>query len=124
MKANRVRLAVVLDEYGGMSGIITMNDLIEQLVGDLDDDEDVIGENQLMVEVEVGLWSVQGQIDLHEVAEKLNLWLPTDDYDTFGGMVFGVLGSIPDDGVQFDWMRTDSVLKWWKLRIIELKKRW
>jgi putative hemolysin len=102
MKANRVRLAVVLDEYGGMSGIITMNDLIEQLVGDLDDDEDVIGENQLMVEVEEGLWSVQGQIDLHEVAEKLNLWLPTDDYDTFGGMVFGVLGSIPDDGVQFE----------------------
>lgn len=102
MKANRARLAVVLDEYGGMSGIITMNDLIEQLVGDLDDDEDVIGENQLMVEVEEGLWSVQGQIDLHEVAEKLNLWLPTDDYDTFGGMVFGVLGSIPDDGVQFE----------------------
>lgn len=102
MKANRVRLAVVLDEYGGMSGIITMNDLIEQLVGDLDDDEDVIGENQLMVEMEEGLWSVQGQIDLHEVAEKLNLWLPTDDYDTFGGMVFGVLGSIPDDGVQFE----------------------
>ena len=102
MKANRARLAVVLDEYGGMSGIITMNDLIEQLVGDLDDDEDVIGENQLMVEVEERLWSVQGQIDLHEVAEKLNLWLPTDDYDTFGGMVFGVLGSIPDDGVQFE----------------------
>ena len=102
MKANRVRLAVVLDEYGGMSGIITMNDLIEQLVGDLDDDEDEIGENKLMVEMEEGLWSVQGQIDLHEVAEKLDLWLPTDEYDTFGGMVFGVLGSIPDDGVQFE----------------------
>ena len=102
MKANRARLAVVLDEYGGMSGIITMNDLIEQLVGDLDDDEDEIGENKLMVEMEEGLWSVQGQIDLHEVAEKLDLWLPTDEYDTFGGMVFGVLGSIPDDGVQFE----------------------
>jgi len=102
MKANRARLAVVLDEYGGMSGIITMNDLIEQLVGDLDDDDDVIGENKLMVEVEEGLWSVQGQIDLHEVAERLATWLPTDEYDTFGGMVFGVLGSIPDDGVQFE----------------------
>jgi len=102
MKANRTRLAVVLDEYGGMCGIITMNDLIEQLVGDLDDHDDVIGKNKLMVLVEEGLWSVQGQIDLHEVAEILDIWLPTEEYETFGGMVFGVLGSIPDDGVQFE----------------------
>lgn len=102
MKANRARLAVVLDEYGGMCGIITMNDLIEQLVGNLDDHDDVIGKNKLMVEVEEGFWNVEGQIDLHEVAEILNIWLPTEEYETFGGMVFGVLGSIPEDGVQFE----------------------
>ena len=90
--------AVVVDEYGGMTGIITVTDLVEELVGEFDDDEmntpesvlKPIGENR---------WIVPGITDLEEVNEELDINLPSDDYDTFGGYVRAGLGEIPKDGL-------------------------
>ncbi|MBQ3138325.1 MAG: HlyC/CorC family transporter [Ruminococcus sp.] len=90
--------AVVVDEYGGMTGIITVTDLVEELVGEFDDDEmntpepvlKSIGENR---------WIVPGITDLEEVNEMLEINLPSDEYDTFGGYVIDGLGEIPKDGL-------------------------
>jgi putative hemolysin len=98
MKKSRNHFAIVLDEYGGMNGIITMNDLLEELVGDLDDDYS-IPEKPLPIElVDSQTWKIQGSALLDTVSKQLGVILPEDDYDTFGGLVFGLLGFIPDDG--------------------------
>ena len=98
MKKSRNHFAVVLDEYGGMSGIITMNDLLEQLVGDLEDDASITQEPPLIEHIDSQTWKIQGSTPLDMISEHLGVMLPKDDYDTLGGLVFGLLGTIPDDG--------------------------
>ena len=105
MKNTKNHFAVVLDEYGGVLGIVTMNDLLEQLVGDLTDDnsepEEMIPD---IVKREDGedLWEVRGVAPLGDVEKELDITLPTDKYDTMGGYVFSNYGSVPDDGSEFD----------------------
>ena len=90
---------VVLDEYGGMSGIITLHDVIEALVGDLNEKgEEVITD---MEKIGENTWRIYGQAELEEVGEELGLEFPTEDYHTFGGYIFGLLGKIPKDGSTF-----------------------
>lgn len=110
MKKSGNYFAVVLDEYGGMDGIITLRDLIEQLVGDLieEDDEDRPEEIEQISE---DTWRIQGCTPLDDVEEELRVSLPVDDYDTFGGYIFGNLGSIPDDGSQFELETEDLHIK-------------
>ncbi|MCL2664821.1 MAG: hemolysin family protein [Defluviitaleaceae bacterium] len=113
MKKNRNHFAVVLDEYGGLSGIVTMTDLLEQLVGDLEDDHglppdkpdiEVISANtaadgtDAMLEKNKTIWRISGTASLSDVARELDAELPTDEYDTFAGFVLGLLGTIPHDG--------------------------
>lgn len=97
MQKTRNHFAVVVDEYGGMSGIITMHDLLEQLVGDLDDNQALPQESPLIERIDSRTWRIRGIAPLDKVVEQLGVDLP-DDYDTFGGFVFGLLGTIPSDG--------------------------
>lgn len=100
MKQNDAdHFAVVVDEYGGMSGIITVTDLVEQLVGEFDDD-DVDEPSAKLEQIDEQTWSVPGIITLSEAAEALELPLPADKYETFGGYVIAKLGEIPKDGTQ------------------------
>lgn len=99
MKKTGNFFAIVLDEYGGFSGIVTVQDIIEQIVGDFPDDGEseeteaadieAVGENK---------WRIRGTALLQDVCRELKISLPTEDYDTFGGYVFGLYGSVPDDG--------------------------
>jgi len=98
MKKSRNHFAVVVDEYGGMSGIVTMNDLLEQLVGDLDDDISVPAESPLIERIDSKTWRIQGAAPLEEVSKQLGVLLPDKEHDTFGGLVFGLLGTVPSDG--------------------------
>jgi putative hemolysin len=98
MKNSRNHFAIVLDEYGGMSGIITMNDLLEEIVGDLEDDDTVPDVPPLIEAIDSQTWRIAGAAPLETVATHLRVNLPEDDYDTFGGFIFGLLGSIPEDG--------------------------
>jgi len=103
MKTTHNHFAVVLDEYGGVFGIVTMNDLLEQLVGDFNTDpEDAKEEIPPIQQLSEDTWQIQGIAPLAEVAEELNIELPTDLYDTFGGFVFSNYGIIPDDGSEFE----------------------
>ena len=95
MKKEKKQFAVVLDEYGGLSGVITLHDLLELLVGDIYEDEkeiEPLSENT---------WKIKGGASLDDVAEKLEISLPVEEYDTFGGYIFGTLGHIPEDGAKF-----------------------
>lgn len=98
MKASRNAMAIVLDEYGGMSGIITMNDLVQQLVGDLGDSVQDEDEPAPIEQLDSNTWKIHGSADLKEVAEALGISLPTEEYETFNGLIFDALGAIPDDG--------------------------
>ncbi len=97
MKKSRNHFAVVFDEYGGMSGIITMNDLLEQIVGDIDDDY-LAPEEEEIKQIADNTWKIKGSAYLDDVSKKLGVSLPDEDFDTFGGLVFGILGIIPEDG--------------------------
>lgn len=98
MKNSRNHFAIVLDEYGGMSGIITMNDLLEEIVGDLEDDDTVPAEPPLIERIDPHTWIISGAAPLDTVSQQLGVALPEDGYDTFGGLIFGLLGTVPEDG--------------------------
>ncbi len=106
MKTTHNSLAVVLDEYGGMSGIITMYDLVEQLVGEFDHDDAPVadGEEAEVVEKIEKLsdttFAIHENVELTELAEAADITLEYEDCDTLTGLVLGELGYIPDDGEQ------------------------
>lgn len=102
--------AVVVDEYGGMTGIVTVTDLVEQLVGEFDDDE--TGETEAEFEqIADDQWLIPGIMPLSDVCEELGVVLPADKFDTFGGYVIAGLGEIPKDGsktyLECDGLRID-----------------
>lgn len=98
MKGNCHPLAVVLDEYGGTTGIVTINDLVEQLVGDLGE-EDICQNAPLLIEaMDSGMWKIRGEAPLEEIAQVLGITLPCEDFDTFNGLIFGAMATIPEDG--------------------------
>jgi len=102
MKIAKRHFAIVLDEYGGVSGIVSMNDLLEQLVGDFNsestEEEDVPDIRQISEDT----WEICGSASFSEVTEELDLDLGDADYDTFGGYVFSEYGHVPDDGTEFE----------------------
>jgi len=99
MKRSRNHFSVVMDEYGGMCGIVTMNDLIEVIVGDIDEVED--GEEHIITVVADGVWQTHGSVPLEDISEIIGYALPTNEFDTLNGLVFSALNEIPDDGTAF-----------------------
>ena len=98
MQSKKVHMAVVVDEYGGTSGIVTMEDLLEEIVGNIYDEFDPLDEQEI-VPLGENLWRIAGSAELEEVAEALKVELPGDEeYDTLGGLVFAQLSVIPEDG--------------------------
>lgn len=101
MKRSGEYIAVVLDEYGGMVGIVTINDLVEQLVGDIGDDgSGAAGEQNSVTRLEDGSWDLRGSVELECLEEATGLSLDKDGYDTLTGLVFDALGAVPPDGEQ------------------------
>ena len=102
MQKRKVHMAIAVDEYGGMSGIVTMEDLLEEIVGNIYDEFDPTEEAQIE-QVADNQWQVSGTVDLEALSKALNVPLPLDEeYDTLGGMVFSRLTVIPDDGATFE----------------------
>ncbi|MDL2254643.1 HlyC/CorC family transporter, partial [Ruminococcaceae bacterium OttesenSCG-928-I18] len=91
-------MALVLDEYGGFSGLVTMEDIIEEIVGSIYDEFDAPDEPEI-IKLEDNLWRIAGDADIEDIEEELKIKLPEDrEYDSLGGLVFSNLSSIPDDG--------------------------
>ena len=100
MQRNKFHMAIVVDEYGGTSGLITMEDLLEEIVGNIYDEYDPQDQQEYEV-LSQGRWRVAGTLDVETFNEKSGLELPLDEeYDTIGGLILSQMNSIPDDGSQ------------------------
>ncbi|GAB1481218.1 hemolysin family protein [Treponema sp.] len=93
LQRRRVHIAVVVDEYGGVSGIVCMENIIEEIVGDIQDEFD--NEREDILKIGDGVYLCDGRVNLEDLAEELKLALPIEDFDTLGGFVFDLFGKIP-----------------------------
>lgn len=102
MQQKKVHMAVVVDEYGGTGGIITMEDLLEEIVGNIYDEFDP-AESPEIEQLGENLWRVSGGASIGDLSEALGVKLPeSESYDTVGGLIFTQLDFIPRDGSQLD----------------------
>ena len=99
MRSQRVHLAIVVDEFGGTEGLVTIEDVVEEIVGEIEDEHDD-AEVGMLTMLDDGLWEADARIELDELAEAVDPRLSTDDdeVDTLGGLVFLLTGRIPAKG--------------------------
>jgi CBS domain containing-hemolysin-like protein len=118
-------LAVVVDEYGGAEGIVTLEDLIEEVVGDIEDEYDSTEQQlQWVKQLREGEYLVSARTELATVNEKLQLDLPDGDYETLGGFLLDMLGDIPAAGQTVRYRRaTFAIEKATPLTILEVRVR-
>jgi len=105
MREKRIHLALVGDEYGGTDGLVTMEDLIEEIVGDIRDEQEQ--ELREIHEVAANRYVIDGRTDIGKVNEKLGVKLPEDEFETLGGFVLGLFGRLPAEG---DQVRHENML--------------
>jgi CBS domain containing-hemolysin-like protein len=105
MQQEKFHIALVTDEYGSVSGLITLEDLLEELVGEIADEYDT--EEPELEQVADDVYRVDGKLSINEVNEILDVELPDEEWDTVGGLMLGLLGSIPAEGeeVRFQNLR-------------------
>jgi len=115
MRRDRRSFAVVVDEYGGMAGVLTVKDLLSALVGDLRDEFDQ-GTEPDIIRVDRTRWLVDGSVSVDDVRERLGLDVPEGEYVTLGGFLFDAFGHIPTEG---ESLRHDG----WDLRVAEMDRR-
>jgi len=99
MRGERVHLAIVVDEFGGTEGLVTIEDVVEEIVGDIEDEHDE-AEAGLLTMLDEGLWEADARLELDELAQAVDARLssPDDEVDTVGGLVFLLAGHIPAKG--------------------------
>jgi len=122
-KENRNHMALVVDEYGGVAGLITIEDVLEQIVGDIEDEHDVDEDDQIM-EREHGIYAVKAQTAIEEFNEFFGTELDEDEFDTIGGLMLKEFGRLPRRGesttvdrFRFKVLNADNR----KVRLIQVK---
>ena len=118
MRAERIHLAIVVDEFGGTEGLVTIEDVVEEIVGDIEDEHDEAEASRLVM-LEDGLWEADARVELDDIAEVVDprLSSETDEVDTVGGLLVQLAGRIPNKG--------DHALhpSGWRLEAIEVDRR-
>jgi len=109
LRRKKVHIAVVVDEYGGVSGIVSMEDIIEEIIGDIQDEFD--HETEDIVKLGEGVWLCDARVNLEFLAEETNLVLPVDDFDTLGGFVFDLFGKIPVKNEKTEYKNYDFIIQ-------------
>jgi CBS domain containing-hemolysin-like protein len=109
LRRRRVHIAVVVDEYGGVSGIVCMEDIIEEIVGDIQDEFD--HETEDVLSLGEGVWLCGARVNLEDLAEETGLELPVEDFDTLGGFVFDLFGKIPVKYEKAVYRDTDFIIQ-------------
>ena len=102
MKANKQYFSVVLDEYGGVLGVVTITDLIECLVGEFAETDEDEESEELISAISENVWQINGTASMADVEDAIGINLSDEDSDTFGGYVLGLYGSVPVDGTTFE----------------------
>ena len=100
MRNQRIHLAIVVDEFGGTEGLVTIEDVVEEIVGDIEDEHDEAAGEGMLTLLEDGLWEADARIELDELAQAVDARLSSaeDEVDTLGGLVFLLAGRIPAIG--------------------------
>jgi len=102
MQKERVHMAVVVDEYGGTAGLVTIEDLIEEIVGEIQDEYD--SEEEIFVEsIGANVYVLNSRLDLYSLSKLLDIELPDEDADTLGGLIYSLLGHVPEQGEAVEW---------------------
>ncbi|MDR1565949.1 MAG: hemolysin family protein [Treponema sp.] len=109
LRRRRVHIAVVVDEYGGVSGIVCMEDILEEIIGDIQDEFD--NEKEDILELGNGAWLCDARVNLEDLSEKIGVTLPVEDFDTLGGFVFDLLGKIPVKYEKAVWEGHDFIIQ-------------
>lgn len=114
MRAKRTHLAIVLDEYSGTEGLLTFEDLVEEIVGEVEDEHDEEPE-ALLVPLEGGLWEADARAELDDVAKEIDERLADveEDVDTLGGLAFVIAGRVPDAGEILEHAQSG-----WRLEVV------
>jgi putative hemolysin len=105
----RSHMAIVVDEYGGTAGLATLEDLLEEIVGEIQDEYD--SETPLVEALEGGGWLVEALISLEEFEETTGIKLPQDDIDTLGGFLYSLEGKVPRKGQVLTWQDLDFTIR-------------
>jgi CBS domain containing-hemolysin-like protein len=109
LRRKKVHIAIVVDEYGGVSGIVSMEDIIEEIIGDIQDEFD--HETEDLVKLGEGSWLCDARVNLEFLAEETNLELPVGDFDTLGGFVFDLFGKIPVKNEKITYKDYDFIIQ-------------
>ena len=103
-KAKKIHIALVLDEYGGTAGLVTIEDILEELVGEIQDEYEVVDDTPQIERIDAETLHVDARVEIDDLNDELDVELPEDeDYDTVGGFVFATLGHIPKAGETFEY---------------------
>jgi CBS domain containing-hemolysin-like protein len=108
-RRRKVHIAMVVDEYGGVSGIVCMEDILEEIIGDIQDEFD--NEKEDILEIGNGAWLCDGRVNLEDLAERIGITLPVEDFDTLGGFVFDLFGKIPVKYEKQVWGGHDFIIQ-------------
>ena len=109
LRRKKIHIAIVVDEYGGVSGIVSMEDIIEEIIGDIQDEFD--HETEDVVDLGSGIWLCDSRVNLEFLAEKINIVLPVGDFDTLGGFVFDLFGKIPVKNEKIEYKGLDLIVQ-------------
>ena len=101
MQANHAHQMIVVDEYGDVAGLVTIEDLLEELVGEIADETD--DEEDLIMVTSPGIWAVDARLAVDELGEAVGVELPDEDWDTVGGLVLGLAERVPEEGEEFEY---------------------
>ena len=106
----RIHMAIVVDEYGGTAGLVTLEDVLEEIVGEIRDEYDK--ETPLIRQVEENVWLIEGKIDIEDLNESLDLNISTEeDYESLGGFIFSLLGRIPQEKEEVQYQNYRMIIE-------------
>ncbi|HKK94739.1 MAG TPA: hemolysin family protein [Anaerovoracaceae bacterium] len=117
LQRQKQHIAILIDEYGGVSGIVTIEDIIEQIMGDIDDEYDE--DDHVIETIDDNTYLIDGIVDLDDINRELNVKLESESSETIGGFIIDMLGEIPDDGVNYVPMYYDN----YEFNIVSVKDR-
>ena len=108
-KRHHLHIAMAIDEYGGISGIVTMEDIIEEIVGDIQDEFDK--EREDIITINENVWLCDARVDLDDLNETIGAQFPNEDFDSLGGFVFDLFGKVPVKYEKVSWNDYDFIVQ-------------
>ena len=119
MQRDRTHMGMIIDEYGGFAGILTIEDIIEEIVGDIDDEDDEPEVIEQIQKISDTTYRVDGLVSISDINDELNIELPTDITETIGALLLGELGKIPVEGKD----KSSTIINGVELKAIKVNEK-